>query len=159
LRPEDLAPLLGTSALGWNDEETGDLLSDVQASESLGGYVADDELRREIAERLWQGPYGRLELVSIDKGAACAFIRAHHTTLPYCNPRGMMYALAARLGGECVAVATAGTPTGRWGQAGACPIDGILELTRIASVGGLTRIDRRGRRVPVNASSALAARH
>ena len=24
------------------------------------------------------------------EGAACAFIRAHHTTLPYCNPRGMM---------------------------------------------------------------------
>jgi len=47
---------------------------------SRGGDVADDERRAEIAERLWQGPYGRLELVSIDKGAACAFIRAHHAT-------------------------------------------------------------------------------
>lgn len=41
---------------------------------------------------------------------------------------------------------------------GGCPVDGILELTRIASVGGLTRTDRRGRIVPINASSALAAR-
>jgi len=81
----------------------------------------------------------RLELVSIDKGAACAFIRAHHTTLPYCNPRGMMYALAARLGGERVAVATAGTPTGRWGQAGPCPIDGASGCGE----DGMTRARRR----------------
>ena len=158
LHPEDLAPLLGTDAVGWTDEETGDLLADVLESESVGGYVADDEVRRAIAERLWQGPFGRLELVSIDKAAACAFIEAHHATHPYCNPRGMMYALGAKLSGEFVAVATAGTPTGRWSQTGGCPIDGILELTRIASIGGLTRIDRRGRTVPVNASSALAAR-
>jgi len=158
VRPDELAQLVGTAAVGWTDEETGDLLADVAEAESRGGYVADDALRRQIAERLWQGPYGRLELVGIDKETACAFIEAHHATLPYCNPRGMMYALGARLGGEYVAVATAGTPSGRWGQGGECPIDGILELTRIASVGGLTRIDRRGREVPVNASSALAAR-
>lgn len=46
---------------------------------------------------------------------------AHHATLPYCNLRVMMYAIGARLAGECVAVATAGTPSGRWGG----PIDEI----------------------------------
>jgi hypothetical protein len=43
------------------------------------------------------------------------------------NPRGMMYAIGAlwrdetRRGGELIAVATAGTPTGRWGP-GECPV-------------------------------------
>ena len=157
IRPEELLTLLGTEALGWSLKDTTDLLEAVLDSTPRGGLRDEEEIKVAIADRIWGGPHGRLELVSLDKPTACAFVEEHHSTLPYCNPRGMMYALGARLGGELVAVATAGTPTGRWGG-DACPVDGILELTRIASVGGLTREDRRGRVVPVNASSALAAR-
>ena len=157
IRPEELLTLLGTEALGWSLKDTTDLLEAVLDSTPRGGSRDEEEIKVAIADRIWGGPHGRLELVSLDKPTACAFVEEHHSTLPYCNPRGMMYALGARLGGELVAVATAGTPTGRWGG-DACPVDGILELTRIASVGGLTREDRRGRVVPVNASSALAAR-
>lgn len=125
------------------------------------------KVRGQIADRIWESER-HLELRSIDKEQACDFVARHHSLLPYCNPRGMMYAIGAfwRLDADdhedhgrrkLVAVATAGTPTGRWGP-GPCPVDGILELTRIASVSGLTRQDRRGRTVPVNASSALASR-
>ncbi|MCB9705839.1 MAG: hypothetical protein H6711_28510 [Myxococcales bacterium] len=158
IRPDDLPSLVGTDAYGWTAEETGDLLAEALDAESRGGLSPDAHLVQRIAARIWSGPEGRLELVSVDKPTACAFIERHHAALPYCNPRGMMYAIGARLGGRLVAVATAGTPTGRWSDTGGCPVDGILELTRIASLGGLTRTDRRGRRVPVNASSALASR-
>lgn len=157
VEPDELGYLVGTAALDWSDEETGDLIADVLDSASRGGIRSDDDIRQAIADRLWRDE-GALELVSLDKPTACDFIERHHSALPYCNPRGMLYAIGARLRGELVAVATAGTPTGRWAQGGACPVDGILELTRIASVGGLTRVDRRGRRVPLSASSALAAR-
>jgi hypothetical protein len=158
VRPEDVPTLLGTAALGWTLEETGRLLKAVLESSPRGGYRDEKSIKREIADRIWGGPQGRMELVGLDKDTACAFIETHHSALPYCNPRGMMYAIGACLGGQLVAVATAGTPTGRWADDGTCPVDGILELTRIASVGGLTREDRRGRTVPINASSALAAR-
>lgn len=157
IAPDELPDLVGTAALGWSAEETGDLIADVLDSESRGGYRSDEVIRQAIADRLWKDE-GALEIESVDKATACAFIERHHSALPYCNPRGMLYAIGARLRGELVAVATAGTPTGRWGQASACPVDGILELTRIASIGGLSRVDRRGRRVPVSASSALASR-
>lgn len=156
----ELPMLLG--AVGWTPEETGDLLAAVLDAEARDGIVPDHEIRMRITERVWDAEQ-RLELRSISKEEACAFVAQHHSLLPYCNPRGMMYAIGAfwndqeRVGRELVAVATAGTPTGRWGP-GPCPVDGILELTRIASVSGLTRQDRRGRTVPVNASSALASR-
>jgi len=158
---DELPLLLG--AVGWTPEEVGDLLAAVMDTGSRGGLLSDDEVRARIADRIWEAER-HLELRSIDKEEACEFVARHHSLLPYCNPRGMMYAIGAfwqrdegRRGPELVAVATAGTPTGRWGP-GACPVDGILELTRIASISGLTRHDRRGRVVPVNASSALAAR-
>ena len=132
-------------------------------TESRGGIMPDDEVRARIADRIWEAEK-HLELRSIDKEQACEFVARHHSLLPYCNPRGMMYAIGAYWqrddgghGPELVAVATAGTPTGRWGP-GVCPVDGILELTRIASISGVTRRDRRGRVVPVNASSALTSR-
>ena len=158
---DELPFLVG--AIGWTPEEVGDMLAAVMDTWSRGGLLSDDEVRARIAERIWEAER-HLELRSIDKEEACEFVARHHSLLPYCNPRGMMYAIGAfwqrdegRRGPELVAVATAGTPTGRWGP-GACPVDGILELTRIASISGLTRHDRRGRVVPVNASSALAAR-
>ncbi|MCA9638196.1 MAG: hypothetical protein KC420_19340, partial [Myxococcales bacterium] len=109
IRPDDLPLVVGTSAFGWTPEETGDLIADVLESDAMGGYVDGASIRRSIAERLRGGPDGRLELVSLDKDTACAFIVAHHTALPYCNPRGMMYAIGARFRGQLVAVATAGT--------------------------------------------------
>ncbi|MBL9100910.1 MAG: hypothetical protein JNL82_08125 [Myxococcales bacterium] len=158
---DDLPFLVGT--VDWSPEEVGDLLAAVMDTESRGGIVPDDDVKGRIADRIWEAEK-HLELRSIDKQQACEFVARHHSLLPYCNPRGMMYAIGAywqrddgRQGPELVAVATAGTPTGRWGP-GACPVDGILELTRIASISGLTRRDRRGRVVPVNASSALASR-
>lgn len=155
----ELPILLGT--IDWTPEETGDLLAVVLDTEARGGIVSDDEIRARITERIWDAEQ-HLELRSIDKERACDFVARHHSLLPYCNPRGMMYAIGAFWRGESggrelIAVATAGTPTGRWGP-GACPVDGILELTRIASISGLTRQDRRGRVVPINASSALASR-
>jgi hypothetical protein len=158
---DELPFLVG--AVGWAPEEVGDMLAAVMDTWSRGGLLSDDEVKARIADRIWEAER-HLELRSIDKEQACDFVARHHSLLPYCNPRGMMYAIGAfwqrdegRHGPELVAVATAGTPTGRWGP-GACPVDGILELTRIASISGLTRHDRRGRTVPVNASSALAAR-
>jgi len=158
---DELPFLVG--AVGWTPEEVGDMLAAVMDSWSRSGLLSDDDVRTRIADRIWEAER-HLELRSIDKEQACEFVARHHSLLPYCNPRGMMYAIGAfwqrdegRRGPELVAVATAGTPTGRWGP-GACPVDGILELTRIASISGLTRHDRRGRIVPVNASSALAAR-
>jgi hypothetical protein len=160
---EELPFLVGT--IDWSPEEVGDLLVAVMDTEARGGIMADEDVRARIADRIWEAER-HLELRSIDKDQACDFVARHHSLLPYCNPRGMMYAIGAfwrqtgddsARGRELVAVATAGTPTGRWGP-GTCPVDGILELTRIASVSGLTRQDRRGRTVPVNASSALASR-
>ena len=148
--------------IDWTPEETGDLLVAVMDSYTRGGIVSDDEIRQRIADRIWEAER-HLELRSIDKELACEFVARHHSLLPHCNPRGMMYAIGAywradsEYSPQLVAVATAGTPTGRWGD-GACQVDGILELTRIASVSGLVRVDRRGRTVPVNASSALASR-
>lgn len=156
----ELPFLLG--AIDWTPEEAGDLLAAMLDTQARGGIVSDDLLRAQITERIWDAEQ-HLELRSIDKDQACEFVAQHHSLLPYCNPRGMMYAVGAFWrdedggGRKLVAVATAGTPTGRWGP-GPCPVDGILELTRIASIAGLTRQDRRGRTVPVNASSALAAR-
>lgn len=97
------------------------------------------------------------------------------------------YQLQAFKRPRLVAVALAGGPTANWrmkdatgqwtgwmygqkmripGQPGevfvprrpACNKFGILELTRIASIGGLYRVNRKGKRVPLNASSMLAAR-
>jgi hypothetical protein len=157
---EELPYLVG--AVDWSAQEVADLFTAVMDTHARGGLLSGDEVKTRIADRIWDAQQ-HLELRSIDKDLACEFVARHHSLLPHCNPRGMMYAIGAywrREGGrgpELVAVATAGTPTGRWGS-GTCPVDGILELTRIASIAGLTRQDRRGRTVPVNASSALASR-
>jgi hypothetical protein len=151
-----LSVLLGTAELGWSADETRHLLTLAAESRSRGGLLDHEVLLIEVATavRATQAP---LTVAETDKAAACAFIRAHHSHLPECNPRGLLYAIEARWQGRRVAVATAGTPTGRWG-AGDCPPEGILELTRVAAISGLVRRDRRGREVPVNASSALTSR-
>lgn len=150
---EEVVDLVG-GPMGWSADEVADFLGAVLDYDEFGGSRAD--LVRSTAERIYGGPAGRLVLLPVDKRLACAYVERHHSALPECNPRGMMYAIGAYFGGRLVAVATAGTPTARWGPP--CPQSGTLELTRIASEGGLRRVDRRGRDVPVNASSALASR-
>jgi hypothetical protein len=63
-------------------------------TESRGGIMPDDEVRDQIADRIWEAEK-HLELRSIDKEQACEFVARHHSLLPYCNPRGMMYAIGA----------------------------------------------------------------
>ena len=77
-------------------------------------------------------PAAPLRLVNVGKAEAAAFIEAHHADLPCLNPRGLMYAIGAEKDGRLVAVATAGSPTGRWRR-----LDprNVLELTRLASDG------------------------
>lgn len=108
----ELPILLGT--IDWTAEEAGDLLAVVLDAEARGGIVPDDDIRARITERIWDAEQ-HLELRSIDKEQACEFVAQHHSLLPYCNPRGMMYAFGAfwrdetRRGRELIAVATAGT--------------------------------------------------
>jgi hypothetical protein len=98
-----------------------------------------------MAEEALQ-PAGRLRLVNVWVEAACALIAEHHSQLPRCNCRGLLFAIGAGLGARLVAVAIAGAPTGQWRRERVNPRD-VLELTRVAS-------DRTAK----NASSLLVAR-
>ncbi|MEZ4448150.1 MAG: hypothetical protein R3B09_01640 [Nannocystaceae bacterium] len=122
VEPDELAYLAGTAALGWTDEETGDLLADVLDSESRGGIRSDDDIRQAIADRLWRDE-GCLELVSLDKPTACAFIERHHSALPYCNPRGMLCGRRGAIGCRFVtySLASGRRPTSRSWRRGYAP--------------------------------------
>jgi hypothetical protein len=140
----------------WGQEDVERLIQAVADQE--GGLRSEDDLLEEIAAALRDGHDPELEIHTITPDDACEFIRLHHSHLPQCNRRGIVHALGARWRGQIVAVATAGAPTGRWGNAHTCPPAGTLEITRVASLRGLERYDRRGRSVPVGAASALVAR-
>ncbi len=88
----DLPFLVGT--VDWSPEEVGDLLVAAMDTEARGGIVPDDTVKAQIADRIWEAEK-HLELRSLDKHQACDFISRHHSLLPYCNPRGMMYAIGA----------------------------------------------------------------
>ena len=75
-----------------------------------------------------------LRLVNVEIDRACRFIATHHSQLPTCNRRGVMYSLGVQKGGRLAAVATAGSPTGRWSGERVDPRN-VLELTRVASDG------------------------
>lgn len=87
-------------------------------------------------------PDQEFRLTDLSVEDATAFVREHHSHLPTINLRGAMFLLGLKRGGRLVAVAVAGTPTGRWKDQ-----TNVLELTRVAS-DGTTR----------NASSKLTAR-
>jgi hypothetical protein len=87
-------------------------------------------------------PDQRLRLSEVTKEQAETFVRIHHSHLPAVNFRGVMFVLGLRRGDRLVAVATAGTPTGRWKDP-----HRVLELTRVASDG-----------TTMNASSMLTGR-
>jgi hypothetical protein len=73
-----------------------------------------------------------MRLVAVDKETAVDFVNEHHSKLPALNPRGLMYAIGVVEAAtqRLVAVATAGSPTGRWREPRR-----VLELTRVASDG------------------------
>jgi hypothetical protein len=80
----------------------------------------------------------RLRLVPVSKESAFAFIEQHHSAFERPNYRGLLYALGAAQGGHLVAVATIVTPAKDFPKrAAACPWDGIVELSRIASDGSV----------------------
>ena len=139
----------------WQPEDAERLMQAV--ADVDGALRAEDDVLEEIAAALRDGTDPSLELHTVTPDVACEFIRQHHRHLPECNRRGIVHALAARWRGQIIAVATAGAPTGRWGRDSECPPEGFLEITRVASIAGLRRVDRRGRHVPVSADSALVA--
>jgi hypothetical protein len=149
--PPDLADAV---ALAWRTQE----------DEGTGiGTMPEALARRLAAEALDPGILeGGVRLVNLPADDACKFIEKHHSALPYCNRRGLMFALGAvvpNADGEpmLVAVATAGSPTGAWTSRG-CSQHGTLELTRVAAIGGLKTRDRKGRVRPLAASSKLTSR-
>ena len=139
----------------WQPEDAERLMQAV--ADVDGALRAEDDVLEEITAALRDGTDPSLELHTITPDTACEFIRQHHRHLPECNRRGIVHALAARWRGQIIAVATTGAPTGRWGRDSACPPEGFLEITRVASIAGLRRVDRRGRHVPVSADSSLVA--
>ena len=139
----------------WQPEDAERLMQAV--ADVNGALRAEDDVLEEITAALRDGTDPSLELHTITPDTACEFVRQHHRHLPECNRRGIVHALAARWRGQIIAVATAGAPTGRWGRDSECPPEGFLEITRVASIAGLRRVDRRGRHVPVSADSALVA--
>jgi phospholipid N-methyltransferase len=166
VKPDELPAFLGVD---WSPEMTADLLSSfIYESERFGGNVPDWLFRQQIADAIHPDPrYGRLELQVVPKEMAFAFVKEHHSTLGGGAklPPGIQYALGAVRREafqrpELVAVALAGHPTGRWSDLAGQPCGPreILELHRVASIGGLHTVNRRGERVPLNAASMLTSR-
>lgn len=58
-------------------------------------------------------------VVTVPREVAQAFVKLHHSTQPYINPRGLLYTLGVMYGGKLVAVMTANTPTARFRNRGA----------------------------------------
>ena len=56
---------------------------------------------------------GKPCVIVVPKDVAGAFVRLHHSTQPYVNPRGLLYTLGVVAGGQLVAVMTTNTPTAR----------------------------------------------
>lgn len=138
--PEDLPGLIGQPL--WSPMQAGGFIEAVGAMQSQ--FMPDVLIREVLADAIH--PAGKLRLVNIPKDEAVAFINRHHSQMPTANTRGLMYAIGAMKGGRLVAVATAGSPTGRWGGE-RVEVRNILELTRIASDG-----------TTLGASSFLASR-
>lgn len=155
--PDELPGLLGSDVYGMDAYDTANLL--YMASEALEGIRDEDELVGDLSRWLYDRVEGSMILRPVSKEVAAQFIEAHHSQFGYLNPKGLLYAIGAYWPPDrLISVATVNTPTGALGDRPDCPFDGMVELTRIASIGGLRRTDRKGRSVPVGASSALAAR-
>jgi predicted RecA/RadA family phage recombinase len=75
-------------------------------------------------------------IVNLPPTYAIDFVADVHRTLPVANYRGLMYSLGVVYQGELVAVALANTPSGHHVRPD-CNVDGVLELSRVASDGTL----------------------
>lgn len=151
--PDELPELLEVPRWLTRDRQRSLALSVVQRAMEVEGRAIAAEVQFDgrlprwaavglLADELRQD--APLRMVNVSKATAAAFIEKHHTTLPCINLRGIMYAIGVRARGRLVAVATAGSPTGRWQR-----VDprNVLELTRLASDGSTK-----------NAASMLVAR-
>lgn len=146
--PSEFPDLLG--APWMTPYEAADVLWAVNAY--LTGHLTEWVLRGVLADglcvaRLEALPERRLRLVLVSPHEAATFIAYHHSKLPEWNYRGLLYTIGIKQGYRLVAVATANTPSGSWKGRGRCDVDGIIELSRIASDGSV-----------LGASSKLAAR-
>lgn len=178
LRPDQLPDAIGVD---WEPAVAADLISAFWLeSERFGGGTPDWLFKVQIADSIFPDPrFGRIELRVVPKDIAYPFVKEHHSALggKAKLPPGIMYALGAYIRGpyirkvgdekrhefayrpELVAVALAGAPTGNWkGRGEACGPKEILDLHRVASIGGLYTINRKGQEVPLNAASMLTAR-
>jgi hypothetical protein len=79
---------------------------------------------------------GKPCVIVVPKAVAGAFVRLHHSTQPYVNPRGLLYTLGVHAGGKLVAVMTTNTPTARCRNRG-CDPSQIVDVSRVASDGSL----------------------
>ena len=153
--------------MGWDTETLPDLLGlpgldllDACGVVATALAVRDRIIPRALAIGMfaaagWARRVPKVRVYVVPKDLAQAFILEHHRTGPEWNPRGLLFAVGAVFDGRLVAVATATTPSGNW-SAGRCPSRGILELSRVAAVGGVS-VRRRGRVVPISAGSKLTA--
>jgi len=149
--PNEFSSLIGA---GWlTPYETADVLWAANNSESRNGGVPDSVVAEVFADaicahRTEGDPSKKLRLVIVPKSETEGFIRRHHSKLPNWNYRGLLYTIGIRVGYRLVAVAAVTCPSGQWkGRGAACTIDGVVELSRIASDGSV-----------LGASSKLAAR-
>ena len=125
-RAEQLQVALEVTQVAMEVEGRALARATTRAGQPLARYVGVGLLADHLA------PLAPLRLVNVGKAEAAAFVEAHHSSLPCLNPRGLMYAIGAEVDGRLVAVATAGSPTGRWQRV---PPRNVLELTRLASDG------------------------
>lgn len=75
-------------------------------------------------------------VVTVPREVAQAFVKLHHSTQPYINPRGLLYTLGVMAGGKLVAVMTTNTPTARFRNRG-CDPSQIVDVSRVASDGSV----------------------
>jgi hypothetical protein len=126
-------------ALGFDDERLFlEALDAVANSTPMGGSTPSSVSLAMLEDLAASGPDGRLRLrlVHVPKDAALEYVRLVHSKLPAVNPRGLLFTYGARYGGRLVAVATVNTPTAPWKRPD-CPVDGIVELSRVASDGSV----------------------
>jgi len=143
-----------------------------ESERRFDGAVPDALFEAQIADVFYPDPrFRKLEMRVLPKERAYECVKEHHSALggEAKIPPGTMYAVGAyrrkaptKLP-ELVAVALAGHPTGRYGKSmpgrpAPCSVYGVLNLTRVASIAGLYTTNRKGKRVPLNASSMLTSR-
>lgn len=132
IEPDDLPTLVHWPEL--SPQHAADLLHLVmRASDPVGAGPPPAVATAMIADAIH--PASPLRLVNVNLDRAVRFIADHHRTMPLANRRGLMYAVGACKGRRLVAVATAGTPTGRWANPHAASGSGATSASAALSAG------------------------